>query len=203
MKIILTIITAAFLLACNKVQKTPEASQTLIDSLTKTEEPLQPVYTPEEEARIKKDSLLRLKTKFPFIEKFPFEAYPAPVFTGTPAAPNFKGNPYATDKEYVDLITKGCKKGINFGGHYTIIERSCGAMCEQLFIVNRKSGKIFTGLLGLKGVDGYYGFKYEKDSFILITDATVLIDATPDQFYGDEIVPAVYEWTGDVFKKLE
>jgi len=207
MKIILNLLTTALFLACNSPVKTPGTNapekKPEADTVVNHNNSLQPVFTAAQEEKIKEDSLIRVKEKFPFLQKYPFEAYKAPMYKSAVAAPDFKNNPYGNDAEYVAFITEGCKDGINFGGHYTLIEKSCGAMCQQLFIVDRNDGKIFTGTLGLKEADGYYGFKYEKDSFILITDATVLIDASTDQFYGDAIIPEIYKWNGNRFKRLK
>ena len=81
------------------------------------------VFTPERETEIKKDSFSRIKKAFPYMLKHSFDQYKAAVFSGKPASPNFNSNPYAEDPEYVAFITQGCKRGINFGGHYTIFEK--------------------------------------------------------------------------------
>jgi|GEM_PF-2524762 len=112
--------------------------------------------------------VLRLK------KTYKFEDYKVPIFEGTLAEPNFLGNPFANDKEYVDFIKTGCKENkINFAGYYTIIERSCGAMCSHIFIVDRKNGKIF---IDTKPNDERYGYEYRKDSKLLIANSSVFID---------------------------
>lgn len=144
------------------------------------------------------DSIARVKKNFPFVLKNKFEAYTVPLYKGTPAAPDFRNNPYANDPEYVEFITKGCIKGINFGGYYTLIEGSCGAMCSHLYMVDRRDGKIFIDTKGLKEEDGYYGFAYKKDSNLLITDAAILtfLSGAQNEF---SITPQVFEWKNDSF----
>lgn len=149
------------------------------------------------------DSLALVKKNFPYIAKYKFGTYKAPLFNGKPAAPDFRGNPFSNDPEYVEFITKGCKRGINFGGHYTLIERSCGAMCSHLFMVDRRTGKIFTDTMGLKEEDGYYGFTYKKDSNLLITDSSVLTDISTGEGNQYSIMPQVFEWKNDSFVLLE
>ena len=144
------------------------------------------------------DSIALVKKNFPFIVKYKFNSYAAPLFEGTLAAPDFRGNPNANDPEYVEFITEGCKSGINFGGHYTLIEKSCGCMCSHLYMVDRRDGKIFIHTKGLKVEDGYYGFMYKKDSNLLITDANILIHllGTQNEF---SITPQVFEWKKNRF----
>jgi hypothetical protein len=100
------------------------------------------------------------------------------MFTGKLADPDFEGNPYAIDKEYVEFISKGCENsGINFAGRYTIIEKSCGCMCEHIFIVDRSSGKIFTeAMLATTDGEGRFGYTYKKDSKMIIADSGLFTD---------------------------
>jgi hypothetical protein len=209
MKKLLIFCIMAILQACNSSVKPSEVNDTEkepkgdIDIVVNDTNANRPLFTPGQEAKIKEDSLLRVQQKFPYLLKHPFAAYKAPVFDGAPAAPDFKNNPYANDSEYVAFIKNGCKKGINFGGHYTLIHQSCGAMCEFLFIVDRKNGKIFITDVGLGRPNGYYGFAFKKDSYALITDATAILDASTDQMGKDASIPMVYKWNGSRFIKLK
>jgi len=150
-----------------------------------------------------KDSVLQIRKNFPFLEKYTFEAYNTVMLKDTPAAPDFQNNPYSGDPDYVSFIVEGCKEGVNFGGHYTIIEKSCGAMCSHLFIVDRRDGKIFVGTMGLKEEDGYYGFIYKANSNLLITDSSVLTDLLTGESNKFSITPQVFEWKNDTFVLLE
>jgi hypothetical protein len=149
------------------------------------------------------DSIVQVQNSFPFLAKYNFAAYTSRLYNGKLADPDFKNNPDSGDPEYVKFIIDGCKQGVNFGGHYTVIEKSCGAMCSQLFMVDRLNGKIFVGTIGLKREDGYYGSEYKKDSSLLITNAFVLIDLSIGDDNEFSIMPQVFKWEKDHFELLE
>jgi hypothetical protein len=136
-----------------------------------------------------------------FTSDYNFETFKAKIFTGKTALPDFTDNEFASDKEYIKFITDGCKKNdINFGGHYTIIQRSCGAMCEHIFIVDRINGKIFTDI---KPNDGRYGYFYKKDSHLLIANSNVFQDDSL-KYYNDIFGnPELYVWKNNNFQFLK
>lgn len=136
-----------------------------------------------------------------FDSKYTFDSFRVSPFDGKPANPDFKGNEFSKDSEYVKFITEGCKEnGINFGGHYTIIEKSCGAMCEHVFIVNRINGKIYTSI---QPNDGRYGYLYKKDSKLLIANSSTFTDDSLKNYCDIFGKPEVYVWDNDNFKLLE
>jgi len=179
--LLFSIFTAILFEACNTPIKVPVVSE---DSFTK-------------------DSVLQVRKNFPFLEKYTFEAYNTVMLKGAPAAPDFLNNQYSGDPDYVSFIVEGCKGGVNFGGHYTIIEKSCGAMCSHLFMVDRRDGKIFFGTMGLKEEDGYYGLTYRANSNLLITDSSVLADLSIGESNKFSMTPQVFEWKNDTFVLLE
>lgn len=194
--------------ACNQsIKTTPEKPASNAEAVTNVAENVTdtaaPTYNAEDELRIKRDSLSRVGKAFPFMSKYSFENYNAAHFEGAPATPDFKGSPFANNPEYIAFITEGCKRGINFGGHYTLIEKSCGAMCVHLFMIDRRDGKIFIDSFGLKEQDGYYGFAYKKDSNLLVANATSLTDASRDQMDEFSIKPEVFRWDGRGFVRVE
>lgn len=142
-----------------------------------------------------------------FVTPYKFTKFKVKMYKGKLAAPNFEGNPFAYDKEYVDFITEGCKKnGINFGGKYTIIQKSCGCMCEFVFMVDRSNGEILTNTnMPLPdSTDGRYGFMYLKDSEMIIADSGLFANdkmTTYTDVYGS--VPEIYVWKSKRFKKLQ
>lgn len=207
MKSVFTSVLAIMLLqSCkNPSGETKTAVKPLADSITVYNDSFKPARNSKTEEQIKKDSLRRVNEVFPYVTKYPFKSYKAEIYKGELKAPDFTGSPFANDKEYVAFITKGCKRDINFGGKYTIIEKSCGAMCSFLFMVDRESGKIINNPTGLVTVNGYYGFAYTKDSYLLITNATVLIDASNDEMdeISKQINPEIFLWSEMRFKRLK
>jgi hypothetical protein len=59
---------------------------------------------------------------------------------------------------------------INFGGKYTIIEKSGGAMCSAIYLIDRTTGKIFS----FPKADGHCGYKYYPNK-IYILDKVIII----------------------------
>ena len=135
-----------------------------------------------------------------FETKHTFDSFKTVFYTGKLAAPDFTGNPFANDPEYVSFITKGCKQGINFAGKYTLIHKGCGAMCEHVFIVDRATGKIFTDT---KIKDGKYGYLYKKDSRLLIANSEAFLDDTLTAYNNLYATPEFYVWEGSNFKFLQ
>ena len=141
--------------------------------------------------------------KLRFSSKYNFETFKADVFSGTLSEPDFVNNKFASDNEYVDFITDGCKKaGINFGGHYSLIHKGCGAMCEHLYVVDRVSGKIFTDI---KLGEGKFGYLYNPDSRLLVANSNLFVNDSLNYYvdYGMDIKPELYVWTGKSFKRLQ
>ena len=136
-----------------------------------------------------------------FKPKYTFSTFQTTVYAGELALPNFRNLPFATNKEYRDFMTEGCKQnGVNFGGHYTIIQRACGAMCEHIFVVDRVSGKIFTNI---RPNDGRYGYLYKKESRLLIANSNVFQDDSL-KYYSDFFgAPELYVWKDDNFRLLQ
>ena len=127
--------------------------------------------------------------------KTSFNDYPATIYKGKLADPDFSSNP--TAKQFITRIKEGCKNGINFAGHFTLIYWGCGSSCQMGVLVDRKTGKIY---------DGYqtsYGSKFEKNSKLIIKNAGA-IDTNTNLILMCASCE-VYEeiWTGTKFKLIE
>ena len=85
------------------------------------------------------------------------------MYDGKLAEPNFTTNPEA--KMFVTRITEGCKEGVNFGGHYTIIYWGCGTSCQYGVIVDRKTGHIYNEY------QSSLGSEFKKDSNLIILNS--------------------------------
>lgn len=129
-----------------------------------------------------------------------FDSFKADVYKGNLSAPDFNGNPFANDPEYVKLITEGCKDGVNYAGKYTLIHKGCGAMCEHIFIVDRTNGKIFTGAIMNSGK---YGYLYKKESRLLIANSEAFLDESLTVYSDLFATPEFYVWEGNNFKFLQ
>ncbi len=144
-----------------------------------------------------------------YVSKYTFTMFRInDIYKGKLAQPNFSDCPkdLKRDKDFRTTIMEGCEKGINFAGHYTIVEWFCGAECSFMDVVDRINGKIYQEL-PMDTVDGYYGSKYSIDSRMIIVNSS-LIDDHPDFFPGYYLYrewerPTIYEWNGTGFRKIE
>jgi hypothetical protein len=136
-----------------------------------------------------------------FHSEYSYGSFPAKVFTGELAAPDFTDNEYAGDREFVDRITAGCEEeGVNFGGHYTIIHVGCGAMCQAIYIVDRISGKIFMSLTD----GGRWGFMYRPDSNLLIANFYVFTDDNMTHYTTNwQLTPELYVWENETLTRIQ
>jgi hypothetical protein len=84
-----------------------------------------------------------------------FEDYPVgKIFQGTPAAPLFvTPDERRFRTRILDGVTKGegasqdgveqAKPGVNFAGHYIVVQWACGSPCIMMAIVDALTGKIY------------------------------------------------------------
>jgi hypothetical protein len=95
-----------------------------------------------------------------------FSAYPAPLYTGGLASPDFRNSP-ASFRRFRTVIREGVARGINFGGHYSIITIGCGTDCSSTIVVDDQSGAIFDFPLG---GEVYYALNlaYRPDSLLIV-----------------------------------
>ena len=131
-----------------------------------------------------------------------YEDFPADTnYNGKLAGPDFSTDDAA--RYFRTRIKEGCKnKGINFAGHYTIIEWGCGTSCQLMAIVNRKNGRIIFSDIPFDTLDGHSGLGYRKDSRMLIVNTDAL-----EEHEGYKLIywriPEVYEFNNGKFKKIE
>ena len=136
------------------------------------------------------------------------------IYTGKPAAPNFKTDPGAgyykkMISENGGLAPGDCEKNwVNFAGHYSLEEWARQGETQFLAIVDRIDGRVFHKFpFGV--FNYYYGLRYSKDSRMLIINSD-LLDIFPGYrlvYYAGEdcssFKPAVYVWNDSVFKRVE
>lgn len=105
--------------------------------------------------------------------KYKFSKLPAVVYTGKLAAPNFKTDTAAY--LFRTQIRNQCKlEGVNFAGHYTIVEWGCGSDCQEVAIVDRLDGKIYYSNLPEINNEIAYRLKCKPDSRMLILNSGLL-----------------------------
>lgn len=120
------------------------------------------------------------------------------VFKGLPAPPKLKT---AGQRKFRAVIFNWVKKGPNFAGHYTLAQWGCGAGCEQMAVVDARTGDVYEGPFGalpkatvcLDGNAAEPGISFRRDSSLLI------LKGCPD--FKDCGV-YYFQWTGSEFKLL-
>jgi hypothetical protein len=144
-------------------------------------------------------------------KKFKFKSQfnnfkPDEIYKGKLAKPNFSTDPKA--RNYITRIKYGCENtGINFAGHYTIIEWGCGAACQEMAIIDRVSGDIIYSQIPFDTLDGHSGVDYKIDSRMLIINTEALSESWNYEKgykrYDFWRIPAVYEIKDGRLKQIE
>src|SRR2546423_8261349 len=70
-----------------------------------------------------------------------FESYAVPVYKGKSAPLNLKSAKGANT--FRTRLREGAKEGVNFAGHYTLVEWGCGAGCLDVGIIDVKTGTVY------------------------------------------------------------
>lgn len=81
-------------------------------------------------------------------------------YTGPPAAVVVGADPQA--KHFRARLTEGAKHGPNFAGIYTVIEWGCGTNCQQVAVVDARTGRVCDWLTT------ELGSSYQLDSMLFI-----------------------------------
>lgn len=111
---------------------------------------------------------------------------------------------YLDEKEWKIYVKSEClRQGVNFSGHYTIVQWGCGMLCQNMCIVNRLTGKVNFPDIPDSHIDGCYGIRYQKDSRMLRTNENVLQDFPGYYETGMSFYPEVYEWKNERAVRLE
>lgn len=143
--------------------------------------------------------------KFEF--KSQFDAFKVDeIYKGKLSNPNFSTDRDA--KYFITQIKDDCKStGVNFAGYYTIVEWGCGLACQEMAIVDRKSGEVIFSQIPFDTIDGHSGLEFRINSQMLIvnTDAfSEFYDFEPGyKLYNHWREPAVYIIKGGKLKQIE
>jgi hypothetical protein len=128
-----------------------------------------------------------------FKTPYHFNDFVVPIDSGKQAPINWKSNPSA--RRFRTVIKEGVKRGVNFAGHYCIVQWGCGTLCQSWVIVDLDNGKIYDGISTCRGLD------YRSDSRLIILDP-------PDGKNGEYsdnfcMSPTVYQWKHNKLDKLK
>lgn len=83
---------------------------------------------------------------------YDFSAYKVSVYKGKLAQPDFRTDTAAW--EFRTQIRSQCKEnGINFAGHFTVVQWGCGTECSEFAIVDRITGHIYYSSIYHSGIN--------------------------------------------------
>ena len=125
-----------------------------------------------------------------------FEDYPATVFKGRTAALRLNGSKEA--RNFRTRLREGAQQGVNFAGHYTVVQWGCGTACLQVAFIDAKTGAVFfpRELNGF-GVwfwdDNDEALRFKPDSRLLVMSGSPASEGSKDEPKSGLYY---YEWTG-------
>lgn len=131
-----------------------------------------------------------------------FTEYPSLTFlSGSPQLPDFSGRD-VDYRMYRTRIREGAAQGVNFAGHYSVIEIGCGTYCRFAFVVDLRTGQV--GSFPYGGEEQYQmGMLFSPDSRLLkvrwsdgwdkdtCTEKDLLIEELKWRELGERSTPAV------------
>ncbi len=124
-----------------------------------------------------------------------FEDYlVAEEFQGEPAPVQLRSARYG--RAFRTRLREGARVGPNFAGTFTIVIWGCGAPCQQMAVVDARTGRLSRQLLRTSN-----GVEYRADSRLILADP-VRQDDPPGRVCASCGTPAAYLWTGTDFQPV-
>jgi len=123
-------------------------------------------------------------------QTWPFHQYPAKVFRGQPARPKLRSR---IARQHPTIIRKAVMRGVNFAGHYRVVDWGCGTSCGVYVIVDERTGDVFDPPEISRGVDlGVAGPEFRPDSTLMV------VASCPElEVYGlKDCKRKFYNWDG-------
>jgi hypothetical protein len=77
------------------------------------------------------------------------------IYTGALAPVDLGSDPRV--RQFRTRLTEGAKQGPNFAGRYTIVEWGCGTNCQQVAVVDARTGRVSDWLTTELGCDYQLG----------------------------------------------
>ncbi|QGM46099.1 hypothetical protein [Methylocystis heyeri] len=93
-------------------------------------------------------SLLTLSAGQTLAIEYPFDLYRVSgIYSGKVHYPDFAGR----ERKFAMFRTRirqAAQQGINFAGHYAIVQFGCGTMCSAVYMTDIANGRVYTFPLG-------------------------------------------------------
>lgn len=130
-----------------------------------------------------------------------FSKFEVPLYKGKLASPNFKTD--TASWLFRTQIRNQCRsKGINFAGHFTIVEWGCGSACKEIAIVDRINGKInYSGILTNED-DSFFTLEYKRNSNLVVMNDWMMKEYKGYLLWSDNWKLITVKWENTKFRIL-
>ena len=128
-----------------------------------------------------------------------FEQYPVTnIYRGKPLKPRLESR---EARRFRTVIREGASAGTNFAGEFTIVSYGCGSCCDAFFIVNARTGKVYSPPFYVschfkEGVPGYASAVYEYR----LNSKLLIVQGARNEIGGGEYY---YLWENNKLKLLK
>jgi len=125
-----------------------------------------------------------------------FEDFAAPVYKGRRAPVNLSSAKGAAS--FRTRLREGAREGVNFAGHYTLVQWGCGAGCVDVAILDARTGTVYFPE-ELSGFPVYFwsddddALRFKPNSRLLILSGASASEANSD---NPKTGLYYYEWAG-------
>jgi hypothetical protein len=101
------------------------------------------------------------------------------------------------------MIRREAPKGVNFAGHYRIIELGCGPGCERVAVIDVESGKVYEPWGSIPSSEFYIGLHVKNDKTGLFYEIGSKLLVARGCIQSGYCAAFYYEWTVSAFKLLQ
>lgn len=114
-------------------------------------------------------------------------------YTGRPAPVNLN-SPQA--RRFRTVLTNGARRGPNFAGQYTVVTWGCGTECQQVAIVDARTGRVY-----MTGITASLGVKHQLNSRLLVVNPPEEIAQLSPE-YARRISTQYYIWENNRLRQI-
>lgn len=132
----------------------------------------------------------------------PSQSIAAPSFTQYRVTQRYTGRPAAVNlntpqaRRFRTVLTNGARRGPNFAGQYTVVTWGCGTECQQVAIVDARTGRVY-----MTGITASLGVKHQLNSRLLVVNPPEEIAQLSPE-YARRISTRYYVWENNRLRQI-
>ncbi|HEY9850100.1 MAG TPA: hypothetical protein V6D28_11615 [Leptolyngbyaceae cyanobacterium] len=132
----------------------------------------------------------------------PSQSIAAPSFAQYRVTQRYNGRPAAVNlnspqaRRFRTVLTNGARRGPNFAGQYTVVTWGCGTECQQVAIVDAKTGRVY-----MTGITASLGVKHQLNSRLLVVNPPEEIAQLSPE-YARRISTKYYIWQNNTLRQI-